>query len=877
MFDLPKVSIVIVNMNGKHHLPACFKSITRLDYPKDKIEVIVVDNGSSDGSVQLIQASYKWVKLIQNTRNEGFAKPSNDGARAATSPFVAFINNDMRVQRDWLKELVSSMINNNAQCAGSVILNWNGKEIDFCGGSVNFYGLGYQDDFKKPVSLLKEKYNEDSELLFACGGAMLIDRKIFLDAGGFDEDYFAYYEDVDLGWRLRVMGYKIVLSVRSMVYHKHNSTSKTITRERVQLLYERNKIYTAYKNYGDKLFHEVFFPSLLLELRELYLFSDIDGYNYDINNSDAFNNAEVTIKQKSAVKICALNDFVQNIAKLDSKRKEIQLKRNASDDDIIKFLTNPFIVFPKDSVEFLNSEYDVVKTFGIDKLLQKDWKTKILIISNDKIGEKMAGTGIRYWEIAKSIAATGKFEVYLACPDECNLQAENIHMVVYTGENHGELLQKARESNIILMMGFVLETMPDLRKILNGKYVIVDIYDPYVIESMEVYKDENISFRNKRHDEAFRNLDYQLKIGDFFICANEKQKDYWIGMLSALNRINPEVYTFARNGGKLVETVPFGISDTAPVHEKNMLKGVWPGINQDDIVLIWGGGIWNWFDPLTLIKAVKIISQTRSNVKLFFMGVKHPNPAVTQMEMLNDAVALAKELDLYDKYVFFNFGWVDYADRQNYLLEADIGVSCHFETLETRFSFRTRILDCLWADLPIICTQGDYFADLIEEKKLGYSVNCEDPDDLAEKITALIDNQHYYQSCKANIKEISEKFKWSVVTKPVVDYCKNPFHLGMNMEEALQKPDNIFEAEEDSTHTAHRGKGGIYGKIDKIQDRQNSIEQLLGKNLRLQKETNEKVSELIEWSYMMNNRLIKLKKLANPFKWLKRLFSRGKK
>lgn len=882
MFELPTVSIIIVNLNGKHHLEGCFKSIDKLDYPKDKLEIVLVDNGSSDGSVPFLQRKYPHIKLLQNKTNEGFAKPCNDGARAAVGEYVAFINNDMRVQKPWLKELVESLDKNAAQCAGSVILNWNGEEIDFIGGSVNFYGLGFQNDFKKPVSFLKDNVTEDKEILFACGGAMLVKRDVFLAAGGFDEDYFAYYEDVDLGWRLRVLGNKIVLSAKSIVYHKHNSTSKTITKERVQLLYERNKLFTAYKNYSEEHFNQIFWPSLMLDLRETFLFSGIDGDNYKIGNPFPFNADDILLNQKSAVKLCALNEFVQGISKLNEKRKAIQANRKAADEEVFRFFTDPFIVFPKDTVEFINTEYDLVKTFRIDEALQKEWKTKILVISNDNIGEKMAGTGIRYWEIAKAIEDAGKFEVYLACPNECSLTYKNIHMVPYTGFEYGALLQRARECNVIIMMGFTLETIKPLKKIINGKYVIVDIYDPYVIESLEVYKDEERSVRQKRHDEAFRTLDYQLKIGDFFICANEKQKDYWLGMLSALDRINPEVYTYTRNGGKLIETVPFGISDTPPVHTKNVLKGVWPGIGPDDTVLLWGGGIWNWFDPLTLIQAVKLISQSRSDVKLFFMGVKHPNPGVTQMEMLNNAVALAKELDLYDKYVFFNFGWVDYEERQNYLLEADIGVSCHFETFETRFAFRTRILDCLWSDLPIVCTRGDYFADLVESQKLGYAVDCQDTEGLAEKIVAIIDDREYYQACKAHIHNIADGYKWSNVTKPVVDFCLSPVHLGLRNDDDMKQPNGlelIDAPEEDEpieaagAETAVQGGGISSARMDELEKRQQNLERMLSTTLKLQKETSASVSELIEWSYMMNNRIVKLKQYANPFRLLKRLLT----
>src|SRR4029077_10583123 len=103
-----------------------------------------------------------------------------------------------------------------------------------------------------------------------------------------------------------------------------------------------------------------------------------------------------------------------------------------------------------------------------------------------------------------------------------------------------------------------------------------------------------------------------------------------------------------------------------------------------------------WFDPLSLIKAVDLLTRSHSNIRLFFLGMQHPNPSVPEMQMAHRARELADELGLTAKNVFFNEKWVPYAERQNYLLDADVGVSTHFEHIETTFSFRTRILDYLW-------------------------------------------------------------------------------------------------------------------------------------------------------------------------------------
>src|SRR4030042_6271411 len=131
------------------------------------------------------------------------------------------------------------------------------------------------------------------------------------------------------------------------------------------------------------------------------------------------------------------------------------------------------------------------------------------------------------------------------------------------------------------------------------------------------------------------------------------------------------------------------------------------------------------------------IGKSRDDVKLFFMGVEHPNPEVKKLQLVSKTVSLAKKLGIYDRNVFFNFGWVEYDDRQNYLLESDVGIITHPEHIETRFSFRTRILDYLWTSLPIISTKGDSLSDIIEKERLGITVDANDPESLAEAIISL--------------------------------------------------------------------------------------------------------------------------------------------
>jgi glycosyltransferase involved in cell wall biosynthesis len=205
-----------------------------------------------------------------------------------------------------------------------------------------------------------------------------------------------------------------------------------------------------------------------------------------------------------------------------------------------------------------------------------------------------------------------------------------------------------------------------------------------------------------------------------------------------------------------------------------MMKGVIPGIDTGDFVLLWAGGLYDWFDPLTLIHAVARAAETRPEVKLFFLGVKHPHPNVPEMSIVSESRALARSLGLEGKNVFFNDSWVPFAKRGGFLLEADVGVSTHFQHLETTFSFRTRILDYIWAGLPILTTAGDTFADLVGEKSLGKVVLEKDVVGLASAILEMADDSIQLASNSRAVRTIQHDFYWEKTLQPLIDFCDNP-------------------------------------------------------------------------------------------------------
>jgi glycosyltransferase involved in cell wall biosynthesis len=379
----------------------------------------------------------------------------------------------------------------------------------------------------------------------------------------------------------------------------------------------------------------------------------------------------------------------------------------------------------------------------------------------------MAGPAIRAWQIAHALSR--EHEVVLATTQHCELSHPDFE--IRRVDNRG-MEELEAWCDVFIFQGFLMHQHPCLQR--SSKVIVCDIYDPFHLEQLEQARDLGEQRRGDVVRSSTQVLNQQLRRGDLFLCASPKQRDFWLGQLAAVGRINPRTYDDAENLGSLITVVPFGVGDAPPVASGPAMRGVIPGIGPDDRIVIWGGGIYNWFDPLTLIRAIGKVSAERSDVRLVFMGVKHPNPDVPEMRMAVEARRLSDQLGLTGRSVFFNEAWVPYDQRQNFLLEADIGISTHFDHIETEFSFRTRILDYLWASLPIICTEGDSLAELVERRGLGLTVPPEDADALAAAISRLLDEDDLRQGALAALPAVAQEMRWVHSLSPLVEFCRSP-------------------------------------------------------------------------------------------------------
>jgi GT2 family glycosyltransferase len=245
----PDVSFVIVTCNRLRLLVDCLASLDSLEYPRSRTELVIYDNGSSDGTAAWLARNRPDVRVIAARDNAGFAAPNNRAAAVAQGRLLCLLNNDVRVAPDFLGELVAAREASGAACVGARLLSEDGARVEFDGGVMNFYGHAAPRAGAATASDPGGAAAGPLPTLFACAGAMLIERSVFLDAGGFDESYFAYFEDVDLGWRLWVLGERCVVAPDARVYHREHGSEGLLGKDRRLELLEQNAILTIYKNY----------------------------------------------------------------------------------------------------------------------------------------------------------------------------------------------------------------------------------------------------------------------------------------------------------------------------------------------------------------------------------------------------------------------------------------------------------------------------------------------------------------------------------------------------------------------------------------------------------------------------------------------------
>lgn len=381
----------------------------------------------------------------------------------------------------------------------------------------------------------------------------------------------------------------------------------------------------------------------------------------------------------------------------------------------------------------------------------------------------MAGPAIRVAEMARALSTS--LRVRVASPQPVERDLGGVDARRYRFGDADSLRSAVDGSDVVVVQGFTLEKFPFLAA--SSTCIAVDLYCPFQLENLERRRVVEPNIASRTHDTAvdLRVLQQQLRRGDYFLCASERQRDYWLGMLSATGRLNPATYDQDRMLRGLIDVVPFGLSERPARSTGPGFKGRVRGIEPDDRIIVWGGSVLDWHDALTPIRALPGVVQRVPAVRLVFPVGSHPSPELPKLSMLEEARQLARALGLLDRHVFF-IDWVPYDDRVNYLLEADIGLSAHRVSLETRYAWRTRVLDYIWAGLPIISNPGDSISELVADHGLGRTPPCGDVEAMTTAMLALLEDREAAEACRHQAAQLRPSLTWTRVTEPLRAYCE---------------------------------------------------------------------------------------------------------
>lgn len=241
---MQEVSVIIPNYNGIAYLEGVLASLEQ--QTMDNFEVIVVDNGSTDGSSTFIAANFSWVRIIELPDNFGFSRAVNVGIEASRTPYVLLLNNDTEVEKNFVEEMLAAIRRhkNAFSCQAKMIQYHDRDKLDDAGNYYCSLGWGFARGKGKDISV----YDKEERIFAACAGAAIYRKKLMNKTGLFDEEHFAYMEDVDIGYRARIYGYENWYAPRAVVYHVGSGTSGSRYNQFKIRYSSRNNIYMIYKN-----------------------------------------------------------------------------------------------------------------------------------------------------------------------------------------------------------------------------------------------------------------------------------------------------------------------------------------------------------------------------------------------------------------------------------------------------------------------------------------------------------------------------------------------------------------------------------------------------------------------------------------------------
>lgn len=750
----PLVSAVVVAYNSREWLAECLPSLFNQTY--SPLEVVVVDNNSDDGAAGWVGDNFPEAILLSLEETQSFARATNLGASAAGGDYIFLLNPDVRLEEDAVARLVA-VADSSPDCAAAgaklkfwwapSFLNGLGNRVGpFSWGTDN--GLGHLD---------LGQFDHWVELPSACYAAALVRKTAWENIGPADEGFPMYYEDSEWSYRARLLGYKVYAAPHAIVYHAFGGRVPGGEDAGLSPRKLRNVVY------GRLRFAVKLTGKYLGRFLRNYLLEDWTNFWRAIFQ-----------RQWSMARayLAGWSDAMKALPDLLDERRSLQARRVVPDEGLFALQRDmpPTLAWrglPELTWDLVQNHYLPLilsrRTRSMPEFDVSERRPHLLIVSHDVVDVKLAGPGMRYLEMARALSE--ELDVTLAVPSETSLDIPGLRLVRYWEDRPGSLQVLVENSDVVLVSGYMVEKFPFLAY--TRARLVVDLYDPFVLENLHYYLREPVEAQEHLNERAIAITNRLAEIGDFFICGNERQRDYWMGVLTANGRTNPRNFIQDPTLYKLIDIVGIGFPSREP-QGKPLFRGFHPQLPAEARIVLWGGGIWNWLDPLTLIEAWPEVLARHPEARLVFLGTRHPNPLVPRHEMAEKAERLAAKIGEKDLSILF-FEWLSYEDREALLCESDVGVTLHPIHVETRYSLRTRVLDYLWARLPVLITDGDVTSEWVREFGIGTVVPPFDAGAVARGLAEILDRPK--SAWAPAFEPLRFSLEWSQVVQPLLRYC----------------------------------------------------------------------------------------------------------
>lgn len=398
--------------------------------------------------------------------------------------------------------------------------------------------------------------------------------------------------------------------------------------------------------------------------------------------------------------------------------------------------------------------------------------TRIALVASETIRPRMAGIGIRYLEMARRLPSHG-FQVVLVTPGLVSDVPSLPNGAEARAFERGRLGEILWDCDVVVTQG---QLANDVLIELPQTPVAVDFYDPFLVENLHYV--DSLGLDPYRNDHATWVL--QLSRGDFFLCSSDEQRQFYLGFLAALGRVNPYSVRHDSDLKGLIDVVPFGVPDELADHRPYL-----PDRRPGEKRLLFGG-LYDWYDPWPVLQAL----ENHRDAGWTLLLIRNPNPGTPQ-ELFAEVESWCRKRGLWTDASSSRvevLDWVPGERRYDLLRDVDLVVATHRLSLETRLSLRTRFLDALAADCPVVITEGGAMSRLLREFDAGWVVPEGDSAAVGQAFEQILEGGDSVEArCRAG-RELLRSFSWNRALEPLIRFCKEPKLDGTKTQFAVAVP-----------------------------------------------------------------------------------------